>query len=235
MKTTRSAMNQSPGPIALRISPSDLSPDSLGDSLPDRDGKAPDLSANPGTLFLLRISASPAPVTGGACTGARLSGAASGTLQLPRLDFGDGLAQLPGLFLDEPVEVVAHGDAELGVDLIVPLLEPGEKLDQAGQEGDEAGVVAAAEAFLDVDVIGADRPGELEVVVAGPGDDERARPVPRSAESLPSAPWARRACPGAASSRPSGSRRSCTWAGTGMLPTCFFLSAFASSSVRCSE
>ena len=139
MKTTRSAMNQSPGPIALRISPSDLSPDSLGDSLPDRDGKAPDLSANPGTLFLLRISASPAPVTGGACTGARLSGAVSGTLRLPRLDLGDRFAQLPGLFLDEALEVVAHGDAELGVDLIVPLLEPGEKLDQAGQEGDEAG------------------------------------------------------------------------------------------------
>ena len=83
MNMTRSAMNQSPGPIALRISPSDLSPDSLGDSLPDRDGKSPDLSANPGTLFLLRISASPAPVTGGACTGARLSGAASGTLRAP--------------------------------------------------------------------------------------------------------------------------------------------------------
>src|SRR5208337_873782 len=174
MNMTRSAMNQSPKPIALRISPSYLSPDSLGDSLPDRDGKAPDLSSNPGTLFLLRISASPAPVTGGACTAARLSGAASRTLRLPRFDFRDGLAQLPGLFLDEALEVVAHEDAELGVDLVVPLLEPGEKLDEAGQEGDEAGVVAAAETFLDFNKIGADRPGELEVVVAGPGDDERA-------------------------------------------------------------
>ena len=69
--------------------------------------------------------------------------------RLSRLDFGDRLAQLPGFFLDEAVEVVAHGDAELGVDLIVPWLEPREKLDQAGQEGDEAGVVAAAETFLD--------------------------------------------------------------------------------------
>ena len=113
-------------------------------------------------------------MTGGAYTGARVSGAASGTLRLPRLDFGDGLAQLPGLFLDEPLEVVAHGDAEFGVELVVPLLEPGEEFDQAGLEGDEAGVVAAAETFLDVDVVGADRPGELEVVVAGPGDHERA-------------------------------------------------------------
>ena len=64
-------------------------------------------------------------MTGGACTGTRLSGAASRTLRLPRFDFRDGLAQLAGLFLDEAIEVVAHGDAELGVDLIVPLLEPG--------------------------------------------------------------------------------------------------------------
>ena len=60
---------------------------------------------------------------------------------------------MPSFFLDEALEVVAHGDAELGVDLIVPLLEPGEKLDEAGQEGDKAGVVAAAEAFLDVNVV----------------------------------------------------------------------------------
>ncbi len=84
-------------------------------------------------------------------------------MTLPRLDFGDRPAQLPGFFLDEAVEVVAHGDAELGVDFIVPLLEPGEKLDEAGQEGDEAGVVAAADTFLDINKIGTDRPGELDV------------------------------------------------------------------------
>ena len=69
--------------------------------------------------------------------------------RLPRLDFGDRLAQLPGFFLDEAVEVVAHGDAELGVDLIVPLLEPWEKLDRQDRRGTRAGVVAAAETFLD--------------------------------------------------------------------------------------
>jgi len=48
----------------------------------------------------------------------------------------------------------------------VPLLEPREKLDEAGEQGDEAGVVAAAEAFPDFDVVGADRSSELKAVVA---------------------------------------------------------------------
>ena len=84
------------------------------------------------------------------------------------------LPSLAGFFLDEALEVVAHAHAELGIDVVVPLLEPGEQLDQAGQQRDQARVVAAAEAFLDVDVVGADGPGQLQVVVAGPGDHQRA-------------------------------------------------------------
>ena len=114
----------------------------------------------------------------------------------------------------------------------MPLLEPGEKLDEAGEERHEPRVVAAAEAFLDVDVVGADRPGELEVVVAGPGDHERAVFALDSAESSPSAPWARRACRGAARSRSSGSRRSCTWAERESCRPAVFFNSFASSSVR---
>ena len=182
---------------------------------PTATGKRPTSPRIPVPYSFSESSASPAPVTGGACTGARLSGAASGTLRLPRLDLGDRFAQVPGLFLQELLEVVPHGHPELRVHFIVPLLEPGEKLNEARQEGDETRVVAAAEAFLDVDVEDADGPGELQVVVAGPGDEERAVLGPGSAGSSPSAPWARRACRGAASCRPSGSRRWCTWAARG--------------------
>ena len=63
---------------------------------------------------------------------------------------------------------------EFGVDVVVPLLEPGEQLDQAGQQRNQARIVGAAELFLDVDVVGADRGGLLQVVVAGPADHQRA-------------------------------------------------------------
>ncbi len=86
-------------------------------------------------------------------SGCFLSASASRSLgRLPCLDLIQSEPGVPRFFLNEPLEVIPHRQAELGIDLIVPLLEPGEKFDEAGEQWDEAGVVAAAEAFLDVDV-----------------------------------------------------------------------------------
>ena len=62
--------------------------------------------------------------------------------------------------------------AKFGVDRVVPLVEPGEEFEEAGEEREEPGVFAAAYCFLDVDLVGGDGLGELEVVVSGPGDRE---------------------------------------------------------------
>ena len=52
------------------------------------------------------------------------SAACSSLGGLPRLDLVQGQAEVPRLLLEEALEVVAHRHAELGVDLVVPLLEP---------------------------------------------------------------------------------------------------------------
>ena len=93
---------------------------------------------------------------------------------LPRRDLVERLAHLARFFLEKAFKVVAHVHAKLGIDLVVPLLQPGKQLDQAGQQGHQARIVAAAESFLDVDVVGADRAGQLQVVIASPGDHQRA-------------------------------------------------------------
>ena len=54
----------------------------------------------------------------------------------------------------------------------MPLLQPGEQLNQAGQQRHQARVVTATEAFLNVDVIGTDGAGQLQVVVASPCDNQ---------------------------------------------------------------
>lgn len=93
----------------------------------------------------------------------------------PGFDFGEGFAEVAGFFVDEAFEVVAHAEAvEVGVGFVVPLLEPGQELDQAGEQRDEPGIVAAAKLGLHADVVGADGLGLLQVIVASPADDERA-------------------------------------------------------------
>ena len=92
----------------------------------------------------------------------------------PRSDLLQSLPQRSSFFVDEAFEVVAHAEAvEVGVGFIVPLLEPGEELDKASEQGDEPGVVAAAELGLHADVVGADGLGLLQVIVTSPADDER--------------------------------------------------------------
>ncbi len=60
-----------------------------------------------------------------------------------------GYTLLTGFFVDKAFEVVAHAEAvEVGVAFVVTLLEPGEELDQAGEQGDEPGIVAAAKLGL---------------------------------------------------------------------------------------
>ena len=90
----------------------------------------------------------------------------------PGFDFGQGFVELAGFFVDEALEVVAHAHAVVGgVGVIMPLLEPGEQFDQAGEKWNQAGVVGAAEFGLDSDIVGADRAGKLQVIVARPRDD----------------------------------------------------------------
>jgi hypothetical protein len=81
-----------------------------------------------------------------------------------------GVAEATGFFEEEVFVVGAEAVAKFGVDRAVPLVEPGEQFEEAGEEGDESRVFAAADRFLDVDVVGGDGLGELEVVVSGPGD-----------------------------------------------------------------
>lgn len=91
--------------------------------------------------------------------------------RLPGFDFVERFSHLAGLFLHDALKVVAHSHAvELRLRLVVPLLEPGEQLDQAGQERHQALVVTTAQTLLDVHVIAADGTGKLQMVVAGPGD-----------------------------------------------------------------
>jgi len=68
--------------------------------------------------------------------------------------------------------VGAEAIAKFRVDRAMPLVKPGEQFEEAGEEGGEPGVFAAAYCLLDVDVVGGDGLGELEVVVSGPGDRE---------------------------------------------------------------
>ena len=92
----------------------------------------------------------------------------------PCFDLSQGFAEVAGFFVYKTFEVVAHAEAvEVGVGVIVPLFEPGEELDQAGEQGDEPRIVAAAELGLHADVVRADGLGLLQVIVAGPADDER--------------------------------------------------------------
>jgi len=80
-----------------------------------------------------------------------------------------------GFFVYEAVKIVAHAEAvEVGVGFVVPLLEPGEELDQTGEQEDEPGIVAAAELGLHADVVGADGLGLLQMVVTSPADGQRA-------------------------------------------------------------
>ena len=82
------------------------------------------------------------------------------------------MAESADFFEEEFFVVVTEAVAKFGVDRTMPLVEPGEEFEQAGEEGEESGVFAAADRFLDVDVVGGDGLGELEVVVSGPGDRE---------------------------------------------------------------
>ena len=85
-----------------------------------------------------------------------------------------GFIHVAGFFVCKTFEVVAHAEAvEAGVGFVVPLLEPGEQLDQAGEQWDEPGIVAAAELGLHADVVGADGLGLLQVIITSPADDER--------------------------------------------------------------
>ena len=70
-------------------------------------------------------------------------------------------------------EIIPHARAQVGIVLVVPLQEPGHQLDHAGEQRHQAfgGPAIAVLALL---VIGGDRQGALEMVVAGPGDDEAA-------------------------------------------------------------
>ena len=92
----------------------------------------------------------------------------------PGFDFCESFAEVACFFVDKAFEVVAHAEAiEIGVGFVVPLRKPGEELDQAGEQGDEPGIVAAAELGLNADVVGADGLGLLQVIVACPADDQR--------------------------------------------------------------
>ena len=92
----------------------------------------------------------------------------------PGFDFCEGFTEVAGFFVDETFEVVAHAEAiEIGVGFVVPLLKPGEELDQAGEQWDEPGIVATAELGLNADIVGADGLGLLQVIVACPADHER--------------------------------------------------------------
>src|SRR4051794_2191712 len=57
---------------------------------------------------------------------------------LPRLDLIERVPQALGLVADEVGVVVAHAQVELGVDLVVPELEPEHELIEPGQQGHEA-------------------------------------------------------------------------------------------------
>jgi CheY-like chemotaxis protein len=75
---------------------------------------------------------------------------------------------LAGFFFDEAFEKVAHGHVEFVVGAVVPLFDPGQQLQQAGEERDEAFVVVAALLVADLDVPGTDGLSLLQMIVTGP-------------------------------------------------------------------
>ena len=79
------------------------------------------------------------------------------------------MAEATGFGEEEFFVVGAEAVAIFGVDRTMPLVEPGEEFEEAEEEREESGVFAAAYCFLDVDVVGGEGLGELEVVISGPG------------------------------------------------------------------
>ena len=68
---------------------------------------------------------------------------------------------------------IAEALAEGGIDLVVPLLEPRDQLGETGQGGEPLGVPAIALGQLGIPA--GQRVGLLEVVPAGPTDQQRSR------------------------------------------------------------
>jgi len=81
-------------------------------------------------------------------------------------------AMLVELALQEDVEEVPHALVELRVEAVMPLLQPGDQLGQASQQGFQA---FHRPAFLrrDFRVPGSQCPRLLQMIPTGPGDGER--------------------------------------------------------------
>jgi len=79
----------------------------------------------------------------------------------------EGQVELTKLLAQKRLEIVAHALAAVGDNLVVPLLEPGQKFSHAGQQRGEA-VLFPAILFAAFQGIGGQSLGALQVVPAGP-------------------------------------------------------------------